>query len=39
MDMNKQLLLFMALLKRSDTDDFLYSYIYPTKILFNDFAT
>lgn len=39
MDTDKQLLLFMVLLIRSDMDDFVYSYIYPIKILFNDFAT
>lgn len=37
--MDKQLLFVMVLLIRSDTDDSLYSYISPLKILFNDFAT
>lgn len=38
MDTDKQLLFFMVLLRRSDTDDSLYSYIYPIKTLFDDFA-
>lgn len=36
--MDEQFLLLRIFFIRSDMDDSLYSYIYPVKILFNDFA-